>query len=313
MSGLKYIFQRVILLVGVFVLVLSVTFILAYNLPGAPYPKELEKNPTMKAMLVEKYGLEDPLGEKYITFWKNISQGDLGYSLSKNESVTAIIIRRVPVSMRVGIIPVLLGAVLGLIVGIIAALYKNTVVDYFATVLAVIGVSVPAFIVASLLQYYLSSEFGLLPTSFNSRGAGPIEVYIMPIIALSFGTFAAISRFTRTEMIEALSSDYVMLAKAKGASKMRIVFVHCLRNILIPIVTILPFSFLLVVMGSLVVEQIFSIPGMGGTMVEAIGSNDYPTILGTTVYYTGLILLTFIIVDILQVIVDPRIRTGGNQ
>ncbi len=305
-----YLLKRLMLMIVVLFTVITITFVLMQKLPGKPYPPQLARNEAQVQRLEEKYDLTAPPLEKYIGFWTNLAQGELGYSIVKMRPVEEVISKRVPVSMSVGIFPVLLGFIFGITTGVIAALRRNTVIDYLATILAVIGVSVPSFIIATYLQYN-APDWGL-PVTFGARNAG-WTVYILPVLSLSFGAFATSARFTRTQMIECLNSDYVLLAKAKGASDFAVVFKHAFRNALIPIVTILPFSFLLVITGSIVIESIFGIPGMGKTMVEAINGNDYPMILGVTFFYTVLILGAYFLVDILYVIVDPRIRIGGKK
>lgn len=305
-----YLLKRFLLMIVVLITVITVTFVLMQRLPGKPYPPQLARNEQQVQRLEEKYDLKAPPLEKYIGFWTSLADGELGYSIVKMRPVKEVISSRVPISMSVGIAPVLLGFIFGIITGVIAALKRNTVIDYLATILAVIGVSVPSFILATYLQYK-APEWGL-PVTFNARGVG-LERYLLPILALSFGAFATSARFTRTQMIECLNSDYVLLAKAKGVSDFSLIFKHAFRNALIPIVTILPFSFLLVITGSIIVESIFAIPGMGKTMVEAINGNDYPMILGVTFFYTLLILGAYFLVDILYVLVDPRIRIGGKN
>ncbi len=305
-----YLIRRLLLMIVVLVTVITITFVLMQRLPGKPYPPQLARNEAQVQRLEEKYDLKAPPIEKYIGFWTGLAKGELGYSIVKMRPVNEVIGKRVPTSMSVGIFPVLIGFIFGITTGVIAALKRNSIIDYIATIIAVVGVSIPSFIIATYLQYN-APDWGL-PVTFSARNAG-LSVYILPVIALSFGAFATSARFTRTQMIECLNSDYVLLARAKGASEISVVFKHAFRNALIPIVTILPFSFLLVITGSIVIESIFSIPGMGKTMVEAINGNDYPMILGVTFFYTVLILGAYFLVDILYVIVDPRIRIGGKK
>jgi oligopeptide transport system permease protein len=212
-------------------------------------------------------------------------------------------------SATVGVEGIIFGTLLGLTLGIAAALKHNSFIDYGAMVLAVFGIAIPSFVFAGVLQYFVGVKLQWLPVAFWN---GP-EYHIMPAFSLSVFVTATIARFMRTEMLEILGSDYILMARAKGVSKMSVIIKHCVRNSLIPIVTILgPLSIGLIT-GSLVIERIFAIPGIGEQFVKSIQVNDYPTIMGTTLFFSFLIVVIILVVDILYGIIDPRIRVAGGK
>jgi oligopeptide transport system permease protein len=195
------------------------------------------------------------------------------------------------------------------LLGIFAAIRHNSAGDYFATVLSVLGISIPSFVFAALLQYYVGVKLQWLPVAFWEG----FEYTIMPTLALSMGVIANIARFTRTEMLEVLNSDYILTARAKGISQAGVIFKHAIRNALIPIVTILGPMAVNLMTGTLVVEQIFSVPGLGEQFVRSINLNDYTVIMGTTLFYSALLIFVIFIVDILYGVIDPRIRLAGGK
>jgi oligopeptide transport system permease protein len=226
-----------------------------------------------------------------------------------NTPVTELLANRVGPSGVLGLQSIIFGTLVGIILGVVGALRQNTWVDYTSTFIAVLGKSIPSFVFAGLLQYYIGVKLGWFPVMFW-RG---FEYTILPTIALAMFPIATAARFMRTEMIDVLASDYITLAKAKGASPFEIAFKHALRNALIPVVTVLGPLVVSLMTGSLVVEKIFSIPGIGEQFVTSIQVNDYPTIMGTTILYSVLFVVVILIVDILYGIIDPRIRISGGK
>lgn len=213
------------------------------------------------------------------------------------------------VSAQLGFQALVFGTIVGILLGVIAAVRHNTPIDYGATVLAVLGISIPSFVFGGLLQYYIGVKLKLLPVAFWEG----FEYTIMPTLALSVSVIASIARFMRTEMLEVLGSDYILTARAKGISGFGVIFKHGLRNAMIPIITILGAMAVNLMTGTLVIEQIFAVPGLGEQFVRSINLNDYPVIMGTTIFYSALFIFVIFIVDVLYGLIDPRIRLAGGK
>ncbi|MBK3494894.1 ABC transporter permease [Viridibacillus sp. YIM B01967] len=308
----KYVFKRVIYMILTLFLIASFTFSLMKMLPGSPISTSSKLTPNQLAAVEAKYGLDKPLPVQYGIYMKNMVKLDFGTSFQfKEASVTELIINRAGPSFILGIQALILGTIGGIILGMIAALRQNTAWDYGSTLIAIFGISIPSFVFASLLQYWIGVKGGFLPVGLWENGW---KSSILPTIALAMGPLATSARFIRTEMIEVLGTDYITLAKAKGASGIEIAFKHAFRNALIPLITVMGPLAAGLVTGSLVVEQIFAIPGIGEQFVKAINVSDYSVIMGTTMFFSVLLILVIFIVDILYGIVDPRIRlAGGNK
>jgi oligopeptide transport system permease protein len=240
----------------------------------------------------------------------NLVKGDLGVSFQfNNASVTDILLDRIGPSAVLGFQAMFFGTILGIILGVIGALRQNTWVDYSATFIAVIGKSIPSFVFAGLLQYYVGVELGWLPVAF---WRGP-EYTILPTIALAMFPISIAARFMRTEMIDVLGSDYITLAKAKGATSFEVAVKHALRNAIIPVITVLGPLTVSLMTGSLVIEKIFGIPGLGEQFVKSVNVNDYPVIMGTTILFAALFIFVILVVDLLYGLIDPRIRLAGGK
>lgn len=307
----KFIGQRILYMFITLFIIASISFFLMKMLPGSPFSNASKLSPEQMQILLDKYHLDDPVPVQYANYLLNMVKGDLGTSFQfGNKEVTELIMSRIGPTMHLGLQAIILGALVGTILGIISALRQNTWMDYGSTFIAVLGKSIPNFVFAGLLQYYIGVKLDWLPVSLWK---GP-EYTIMPTIALSMFTLATTSRFVRTEMIEVLNSDYITLAKAKGASKFDVAVKHALRNALIPVITVLGPLAVNMMTGSLVIENIFGVPGIGEQFVKSINLNDYPLIMGTTMLYAFLFIMVTLLVDILYGIIDPRIRvTGGSQ
>jgi oligopeptide transport system permease protein len=302
-------------LISVFTLlaITLVLFTLLQLMPGSPFNDE-KLNDNQRAALNAKYGLDQPLYVQFVRYVVNLTKGDFGlsYNISKNTPISQLVESRLPVSINVGGQAVLLGALVGLLLGIVAALYHNTLLDNLCTVVSVLGVSVPSYVFALALSYSLGFRLNWLPMLFNI--SMPFKSAIMPSIALSMFTLASIARFTRNEMLEVLGSDFMLLAESKGISGAPLIIRHALRNALIPIITVLAPLIVDLMTGSLVVEKIFSIPGVGSLLVTAIQSNDYNVVIALSFIYSAMYIAIMLAVDILYGIIDPRIRLakGGD-
>ncbi|CAH0344480.1 oligopeptide ABC transporter permease [Bacillus sp. CECT 9360] len=306
----KYLAERVLYMIITLFIIASATFFLMKLIPGSPFANANKLTPAQLEIMNENYGLNQPVPVQYAKYMGNLVQGDLGIAFQfGNTPVSDLLVSRLGPSLQLGLQAMILGAIVGILLGVIAALKQNTWIDYGATFVAVIGKAIPSFVFAGLLQYFIAFKLGWFPVIFWK---GP-EYTVLPTIALSMFSLATSARFMRTEMIEILSSDYITLAKAKGASFFEIAFKHALRNALIPVITVLGPLTAALMTGSLVVEEIFGIPGIGEQMVKSIAVNDYNVIMGTNLVYATLFVVIVLIVDILYGVIDPRIRVVGGK
>ncbi|MCM8711992.1 ABC transporter permease [Clostridium sp. SYSU_GA19001] len=302
---IKYIFKRIISSVVTIWVVVTVTFFMMHALPGDPFTGEKKLPPQVKANMEEKYGLNKPLSQQYVTYLSRLVKGDLGLSIiNQGRTVNEIIAYSFPTSAKLGGVAVLFSLILGILMGIVAALKQGKWQDNLSMVISTIGVTVPSFVMATLLIYFFAVKLQLLPAiGFD----GP-KNYILPAIALGGSSMAFIARLARSSLLEVIRQDYIRVAKAKGLSKFQIVYKHALRNSLIPIVTYLGPLVAAVLTGSFVVESMFGIPGLGREFVVSIGNRDYTEILGVTIFYGSFLVICNLIVDILYVVIDPRIK-----
>ncbi len=305
----KYILKRVLTSIGTLLAIILILFILMQLMPGSPFNDE-KLSDDQRQVLYSKYGLDDPIVVQFGHYVVNMCKGDFGvsYKISKNTPISQLIESRLPISIGIGFYAVLRGAIIGLILGLIAALKKDTILDTICTIISVIGVSVPSYVFALGLSYTLGFKWKWFPMLYDSADA--LNSSVMPAIALSMFTMASIARFTRTEMIEVLGSEYMLLAESKGLSGRKLIFSHALRNALIPIITVLAPLIVDLMTGSLVVEKIFAIPGVGSLLVNAIQSNDYNVVIALSFIYSAMYIAIMLVVDILYGIIDPRIRLG---
>ncbi|MFI8576639.1 oligopeptide ABC transporter permease [Rossellomorea aquimaris] len=306
----RYTIQRIVYMIITLLIIATATFFLMKLLPGSPLQNTERLSPEQQQIILDKYGLNDPLPEQYVNYMVGLAKGDLGLSFQyDNRPVTQILGDRIGPSALLGFQAMVLGTFLGLLIGIIAAIKHNTWLDYGSTFLAVLGISIPSFVFAGLLQYYVGVKLEWLPVALW----GEYKHTILPTLALTVFVVATIARFMRTEMLEILNSDYILLAKAKGISQTSTVVKHAVRNALIPIVTILGPMTVGVMTGSLVVERIFAVPGLGEQFVLSINTNDYTVIMGITLFFSALFIGVIFLVDILYGIIDPRIRLAGGK
>ncbi|WP_066291790.1 oligopeptide ABC transporter permease [Bacillus sp. FJAT-29937] len=304
----KYVLGRIGYMIITFFVISTFTFFLMQTLPGSPFNDE-RLSESQKEKLYERYGLDEPVPIQYVKYMSNIVKGDFGVSFQYDgRAVTDIIGERIGASAVLGAQSILVGCIIGLLLGIIAAVKHNTAIDYMAMVIAVIGLSVPNFVFAGLLQYWVGVRLQWLPVAFWEG----FEYSILPTISLSVFVIATIARFMRTEMLEVLGQDFIMTAKAKGLNHFSIILKHGLRNAAIPIVTILGPLTVNLMTGTLVIEKIFSVPGLGEQFVKSIMTNDFSVIMGVTLFYSVLFIAVVLIVDILYGLIDPRIRLSGG-
>ncbi len=303
----KYTLKRVLTFIFTLLAILLILFILMQLMPGSPFNDE-KLNDDMRAALYAKYGLDKPIIVQFFNYVKNMLQGDFGvsYKISKNTPISQLIQTRLPISIGIGGMAVALGAIVGLLLGLLAALKHNTIWDTLATIISVIGVSVPSYVFALALSYNFGFKLQWFPMLFSQKDI--MGSSVLPSISLSMFTMASIARFTRSEMLEVLGSDYMLLAESKGLSGPALIFRHALRNALIPIVTVLAPLIVDLMTGSLVVEKIFAIPGVGSLLVNAIQSNDYNVVISLSFIYSAMYIAIMLVVDLLYGVIDPRIR-----
>ena len=301
----KYLLKRIFYMILTLFLVATITFFLMKMMPGSPYANEAKMTATQKAIMNKQYGLDKPVIEQYITYLAGAAHGDFGISFQySNQPVSSLIGARLGASAQLGMQALVVGVILGIIIGSIAAMNQGTWIDSTATIVSIIGKSVPNFVLAVLLQYYIGLKLGWFPIA----GWGEAAQTIMPTIALSVGPLAETARFIRTEMVDTLSSDYVELGKAKGLSRIEVIRKHTLRNSMIPLVTLIgPYAVALMT-GSMVIENIFNIPGIGEQFTKSILTNDYPTIMGVSMVYCFGLVVILLLTDIVYSLIDPRIR-----
>ena len=301
---IKYILKRLGLLLLTLFLIVTLTFFMMQVMPGTPFSNP-KLTPDQLEILKHAYGLDKPLWQQYFIYVGHMFTGNFGTSfIYTNQPVITMIAQRLPVSMQLGTQALILGTVLGALMGKASARRKNGVLDGVFGFLSVLGISVPSFVIGTLILLYLGFNLNLFPIS----GWGTFSQTIMPTIALSFAPMAVVTRFVRSEMIESLSSDYILLARAKGLSEKEVVNKHALRNSLIPMLTLIGPMAAGLLTGSVLIEKIFSIPGIGAQFVDSIPAKDFPVIMATTIVYAVILMVFILVTDILTAIVDPRVR-----
>ncbi|MEK6189643.1 MAG: ABC transporter permease [Carnobacterium alterfunditum] len=313
-SYARFLGKRVLYMLLTLFLIASITFFLMKLLPGTPYSNQDKLSEEQIYIMNEQYGLNEPVPVQYLVYIGGLLQGDLGVSFQfSNTPVTKLLSTRVGPSLQLGIQAVALGTILGIVLGVIAAMYQNTWIDTLATFSAILGRSIPNFVIAVLLQLVFGVYLQWFPIALWDGG---FSSSVLPTLALAISPLADSARFIRTEMVDVLGSDYVELARAKGLSRWTVAFKHGVRNALIPLVTILGPMAVGLMTGSMVVENIYAIPGIGEQFVKSIMTNDYPTIMGVTILYSAMLVFIILVVDILYGIIDPRIRVsteGGDK
>ena len=306
----KFLAKRIFYLLLTLFIVVTVTFFLMKLMPGTPLTNEAKLSPSERYMVLKQYGLDKPVWQQYISYLVNAVQGNFGTSFQfSDQPVSYLISSRMGPSLLLGAQAMVVGVIAGIVVGAIGAIKKSTWVDTSTTIISILGISIPSFVFSVLLQYVIALQWRALPIA----GWNGFAYTILPTLALAAMPLAESARFVRTEMVDVLSSDYIELARAKGLSKFGIIYHHALRNSLIPLVTIIGPLAVNIMTGSLVVENIFAIPGIGEQFVNSVLTNDYPTIMGLTVMYCFLLCVVLLITDIVYGIIDPRIRVAGGR
>ena len=333
----QYFVRRFLYLLGVLLIVSMITFFIMHQVPGGPFDREKQLSPTALANLNAKYHLDDPLYKQYMDYMIDLvvphfTTGTRRFSATEDyllnislpfgdndhlrwinfgpsyraqtRTVNDIMREQLPVSAQLGIAALLIALVIGIPLGTLAALRKNTAVDYFSMSAAILGVSVPVIVLGPLMKYVLAVELGWLPT----HGWGTFEEAIMPSFALGFAQSALLARLTRASLLQVLNEDYIRTAHAKGLRQRRVVVIHALKNAMIPVATVLGPLFAALVTGTFVTERVFGIPGMGSYFVTSIQNRDYTVIMGTTLVFAFFIVVANFVVDITYAWLDPRIR-----
>lgn len=304
----KYIVKR--LLLGIFTLFILATIVFfgMKAMPGSPFSRDNKAIPaaTMEA-LNKKYGLDKPVSEQYVVYMKNVIHGDFGVSISKKgQSVTEIIKTRLPVTAKLGVIAFVVSMLVGITLGVISALTNKQWVNSLITILATIGVSVPGFLLAMLMMILLAVNLKLLPVV----GLETPSSYIMPVLALSFSPISTITRLTRSSLRDVMGSDFITLARSKGTKESMIVIKHGLKNALLPVITYAGPMFAGMITGSLVIETLFSIPGIGREFTTSISNRDYTLCMGLTILLGALVIIMTLVSDVVSAMVDPRIKVN---
>ena len=309
---LRYVLKRFGYMLLTLFIASTITFFLIHSIPGDPLADLAKKlPPQVKANFYAKYGLDKPVVTQYGRFMKNlVLHADLGESLTyPGRSVGDTIKEYAPISARIGLQALVLGVSLGIFLGIVAAFNRNKGIDYFVMFIAILGISIPSFVLAALLQYFLTVKFELLPTT----GWGEFKHTILPTIAMSFGSIATYARYMRANCLDVLGQDYIVTAEAKGVSKPALVFKHVLRNAILPVITILGPQIAMIFVGSFVIESIFGIPGLGQYFVASVQNRDFTMVMGQTIFIASLYIVSLFAVDILYGLVDPRIKLSSSK
>lgn len=315
-NRMKYFLKRIVYSFITILVLIALTFTLMHMLPGDPFSGGKAIPEATKEALFQKYGLDKPLYMQFFIYIGNVLRGDLGVSVPDGRPVLDIITQAFPVSFELGVRALIFAFVMGILLGIVASIKRGTAWDSVAMFFALVGVSVPSFIIGSLLQYFLGLKLyeATGVQVFAILGWNSANAKILPAFALAFGAMAVISRLMRTSMLDVLSSDYIKTAKAKGLSRRDVIWKHAVRNAIMPVVTIMGPLVAAVLTGAFVVENIFSIPGLGKYFVQCVQTNNYTVIAGTTIFYGSFLILANLIVDLVYGLIDPRVKlTAGKE
>ena len=315
----KYILKRLGYMAVTLFLVLTVNFLLLQLLPGSPFDGE-KKTEAQIAILEEKYGMNDPIPVQYARYLKGVFQGDFGTSFKlQNQEVTDLVLTRIPYTIKPGALALLIGIIIGITLGAIAAMKRNSWADHMITIISVLGVSIPSFVLAAFLQYFICTKLGWLPVIYQPademRGVTMWDEFkslILPAISLSVPVIASLMRYMRSELIEVLNTDYILLARAKGLTKAQVIVHHALRNALIPVITVVGPMVVSIMTGSLVVEKFFGVPGLSNLLLNSVTMKDQFLTLGIAFFCAFLYVIVILIIDLLYGVIDPRIRLAGG-
>ena len=300
---MKYVIKRILLAVLTVLVISMITFFAMNAIPGGPFNKEKAVNAATMAALEARYNLDKPVPVQYIMYMKNLLHGELGVSLKNGREISAIIGESFPLSAQLGIMAALLAIFFGIILGSVAALMRNQLPDRLIVFFTTLITAMPSFVIATVLLYVFCLKLGWFP-AFT---AGQNNM-VLPVIALMFSPMAYITRLTKTSMLDALNQDYIRTARAKGVPQMKVIFLHGLRNALIPVITYVGPMIAGILTGSMVVETIFNIGGLGSKFVAGITNRDYTLIMATTIFLATIMVIANLITDIVYKLVDPRIK-----
>lgn len=299
----KYVVKRILLAVLTVFIICAITFFLMHAVPGGPFNREKALSEATIAALNARYNLDRPVGEQFLLYLKNLLSGDFGVSLKNGREIKAIIGESFPISARLGVSAMLVALLCGTVLGSTAALMRNKVPDRLIVFFSTLFTAVPSFILATLLLLVFCIQLQWVPVWSASSNN-----YLLPVIALSAYPMAYITRLSKTSMLDALSQDYIRTARAKGVSKFKMIFKHALRNSLIPVITYAGPQIAYIITGSMVIETVFTIGGLGSKFVSAINNRDYTMIMATTIFLATLMVIANLICDLLYKLVDPRIK-----
>lgn len=306
----RYIFRRLGWMILTLWAIVTLTFLLMHAIPGNPIANEQGMTPQIFQNMMHYYHLDEPLRVQYFDYLKSLISGQLGPSIQwQDQTVNSIIAQGFPISMEIGLWAIAIAWIFGVILGVIAAVKQHGFADYGAMAVAILGISIPNFVLATLLINYLGVKWAILPAA----GWGTPAQEVMPILALALTPMAYFARMMRTSMLDVLSQDYIRTAKAKGLSQVLVIYKHTIRNSLLPVLTMLGPLAAYVLTGSFVIEKMFGIPGLGQMYVAAITNRDYPMILGTTVFFSTVLIVILFLVDVAYAYVDPRIQLSGRK
>ncbi len=309
---IKYCLTRIGMAAATILVIIIILFFLLQLMPGSPFNNE-RLSDEQKLVLEQKYGLDKSMPEQILIYVKNMLTGDFGvsYNIQPNYPVASMLATRLATSIRIGLQAFVIGVILGLILGIISALHHNGFLDTGTTIFSMIGSSIPSHVVALGFLFFFAFRLGWFPLTYDSNT--PFASSILPTLALAISPMATTARFTRNEMIEVMSSEYILLAETKGIGRLKVIVVHGLKNTLVPLITTMAPLLMGLLTGSTVCEQIFSIPGIGALFIKAIQSNDYNIVITLAFIYSAMYIVIVLVIDILYGIIDPRIRLSGGK
>ena len=315
---LRYVIERLVAMLITLAIIVTIGFMVIRLMPGNMFDGNPDMTAEQQAALEAKYHLDKPLPVQYAYFLRDaFTKGDWGTSLKlyPNVPVWDIMKNRIPISMYINLLSLVISLPVGIILGIVAAIRKNTWIDYLVSFLVVICISVPSFVFATLMQYFFAFKMGSFPIIYDATATGLKQLHslALPVFALSLGPIARVTRYLRAELAETINSDFMLLAKTKGLTETQSTINHGIRNSLLPLMNIIVPMFTSIMGGSLVIETIFAIPGMGGIMVSSINAPDYEVTLAVLIFYSIISLLTILIVDLSYGVVDPRVIMGGKK
>ena len=305
---LKYAIKRLMIGLLTLLILATITFFGVHAMPGDPFAKDNKvMSPETYAALEAKYGLDKPIEEQYYIYITNALHGDFGESISKRgQQVSDIIMQRAPVTAKLGIVGFCIALALGLTLGIISALTKKRWVNSVITAFATFGVSMPSFLFAMICMIILCVKLHLLPV----MGLTSVKHYILPSLAIALSSVSMITRLTRSSLRDEMNKDYITLARSKGTKEIWVIVKHGLKNALLPVITYCGPMFAGLVTGSMVIETLFSIPGIGAEFTNSITNRDYTLVMGLTIFFGAIVVVMNLISDIVAAIVDPRIKLG---